>query len=181
MDVADSQLGAGRRHDLHDADGTDLALGVLIELRFLVALRGEHQRIEAVALAVAAKEGKGLLEAFPIRALCRVLELLHLLHRPLQPIFVGALFARNLGVELADDLRQLRPVLVDCPADTAAIAHEHVFVDLELGQDLRPQLRLPVIDDQHVDQTDVGHLHHVLVLEDIGYELEIRFGLAFRS
>jgi hypothetical protein len=37
--VADFHLFPGRRHDLHDADGADMAARRLIDLRFLIALR----------------------------------------------------------------------------------------------------------------------------------------------
>ena len=46
----------GRRHDLHDADRADLALGILIEARLLVALRGHQQVIELVPVAVLPEE-----------------------------------------------------------------------------------------------------------------------------
>ena len=50
VDVADLELGAGRGHDLHHADRADVALRILVERRLLVALRRQHERIEAVLL-----------------------------------------------------------------------------------------------------------------------------------
>src|SRR5689334_11540566 len=37
-----------------------------------------------------------------------------------------------------------------------------------------PQLRFPVVDDQDVDQTSVGHFHHVFVFQGVGNDLENR-------
>src|SRR5678809_1672959 len=55
-DVADLQQPAGRRHDLHDADGTDRAPRVLIELGLLVSLSGHEQVIHLIPVAVLPKE-----------------------------------------------------------------------------------------------------------------------------
>jgi hypothetical protein len=72
-DVAHLHLGAGRWHELHHADGADVAARRLVEPRFLVALRGEHERIERVALAIAAEQREHRLEPLPVRRPSRVL------------------------------------------------------------------------------------------------------------
>ena len=181
MDVANFHLGARLGHELHHANGPGTTVRVLSEPRFLVALRSQHQGVESIAIAVATEQLDDLLEAFPIRAPRRILELLHLSHRRLEPIRVRALLEPDLGDELTDHLSELGPLLVDGPPDAALFAHEHLVVDLELRQDLRPQLGLPVVDDQDVDQAGVRHLHHVLVLEGIGNKLDLYLGLACGS
>src|SRR5215831_1342548 len=55
-DIADLHLGARRRHHLHDPDGPDLALLALVELGLLVALGRQHQRIEAILVAILPEE-----------------------------------------------------------------------------------------------------------------------------
>ena len=65
--------------------------------------------------------------------------------------------------------RELRAVLAQGPADQAAFAHHRAFVELHLRQHRRPHLRLPVVDDDVVEQPDVEHLHHVLVFQLVGH------------
>jgi hypothetical protein len=61
-DVTDFQLGTRGRHHLHDTDGPDAALSVLVELRFLVALRRQHEGIEVVLRAILAEQRERRLE-----------------------------------------------------------------------------------------------------------------------
>ena len=60
-----------RRHDLHDADGADVALGVLVEGRLLEALGREQQRVEAVLRAIFLEQRQGVMEALRIRGRAR--------------------------------------------------------------------------------------------------------------
>ena len=51
-------------------------------------------------------------------------------------------------------------------------------MQLEIGQYLRPQPCLPVVDDHRLQQPRIQHLQHVLVLERVGHEDQIDRRLA---
>ena len=51
-------------------------------------------------------------------------------------------------------------------------------MQLEIGQHLRPQPCLPVVDDHRLQQPRIQHLQHVLVLERVGHEDQIDRRLA---
>ena len=75
-DVADIERARGPGHELHHADRTDRAARVLVEARFLVAERRDHQRIEAVARRVPPKQHDRRLETLPVRLGAHVAQLL---------------------------------------------------------------------------------------------------------
>ena len=61
-DIADLEVARRRGHHLHDADGADRAARVLVEPRFLVALRRHHDPVEGIAVAVFAEQLQGRAE-----------------------------------------------------------------------------------------------------------------------
>ena len=110
-DVADLQLLAGGRHDLHDADGAHRALGVLIELGLLVSLGRHQQEVHLVLVAVLPEQldhrlellalllGGGVLR---VRGVTEVLALDLVAERRSQPVVLH---------ERVEGLGQLRAVL----------------------------------------------------------------------
>ena len=62
VDVADLHLRSRCRHELHDADGTDLARGALVEPGLLVPLRHHQEVVDVVPLPVLPEQLDRLLE-----------------------------------------------------------------------------------------------------------------------
>jgi hypothetical protein len=58
----------------------------LIELRLLVVLRREHQRVEGILLAVRLEQRQGLFKALPLRRAGGVLDLLDVFVVPCQAV-----------------------------------------------------------------------------------------------
>ena len=89
--------------------------------------------------------------------------------------------ARLLGVvrvELGQLGRELRAVLADRPAYLRLRPQHDVLANLHLGQHLGPDLGLPVVDHDRLQQPGIEHLEHVLVLERARQVDELGFGLA---
>lgn len=169
-DVAHAEHGAGGRHHLHHADGTDVAARGLVERRLLESLCGEHQRGEVVALAVLAEQRERRLEAPPLLAGGG-------LAKPLRPLRVArvahvghVLLAREVAVERLDLGGEPRAAVADRPAHARVAAQHDVLADGDLRLRTRPDPGLPVVDDDRPQQAGGDHVHHVLVLERVGRE-----------
>ena len=145
-DVADLQLPAGGRHDLHDADRAHLALGVLIELGFLVPLGRHEQEVHVVPVAVLPEELDDRLELLALGlggGVLRVLGVDEVL--PLDLIPEGR-SQPVLPHERVQGRDQLRAVLADGDGELAAGADGDVLVDRDVREDLLPEFREVVVD-----------------------------------
>jgi len=59
LDVPDLHLRSGLQHELHHADVANVAARALVELRFLIALRGEHGGVGRVPPGATASHAAG--------------------------------------------------------------------------------------------------------------------------
>jgi hypothetical protein len=76
VNVADAESIAGFRHQLHQADGAHPAMGVLIEPGFLIALRLEQERIEAVFARTLPEDFNRIAKTLDVGTLSRAMQLL---------------------------------------------------------------------------------------------------------
>src|SRR6266702_7827400 len=102
LDVPNVEFFPCGLHQLHDADRAYPTLRILIELRFLKPLGGEHQWIEIVLLAILLKIRHRLSETFEFGTLRVVVNLLRTLHVLLEADLRYALLPDELLIEVAD-------------------------------------------------------------------------------
>src|SRR5204863_8274659 len=73
---------------------------------------------------------------------------------------------------------QLRAALTHGPARMPFGTHHEILPYLDLGQDLRPHHRFPIVHHYDLDQARVHHLQDVFVLERIGQRHDLHRRLA---
>ena len=111
---------------------------LLVERRLLVALRGQHQRVEVVLLAVFLEERNRLLEPLVVGVRTRIVQRLDRLHVLLLPIRHDALLLDPVRIEIVQHGGELRAVLADRPAFFRRLPQHDVVVHDELRQHLLP-------------------------------------------
>ena len=167
-DVANAHGLAGRRHQLHDADGPAATAGVLPESRFLVALRDQQERVEGVLVGILVEDLEGVPEALQARVGQRGLQefsvldvLVHQAVAEQRPLAVGAR-------ELTDVRGEFRGALADQPAQLTAGVDRRGLVNTQVGEDPVPQARRVVVNDRRIDQAGTHHFEQVVVGQRLG-------------
>ena len=141
-DVIHAHLAGGGRLDLHDADGSLIAAGVHVEARLLVRLCQEQQPVEIVLAPV-------LLEQQAQRA--RVLDGFELADprdaRRVLRVAADEDVARQRAAparpdEVVEGVLEDGAVLADRPTHRPLCPHREFRMELQPGEDLRPELGL---------------------------------------
>ena len=172
VDVSHVHVLAGGGHHLHDPDRAYRTLGVLVELRLLVALRSHQYPIDVVLIAVFLEVLDQRQELLALLLGCRALHVLGILQVARQELVAG----RGPGLvalrEIIQPRLELRTVLTNRPRDLATSANRDVVVHDDLRKDLLPELRDGVVDDDERNQTGIEHLDQVLIFQCLGSLLE---------
>jgi hypothetical protein len=164
-DVADGELLAGGRHDLHHPDGTHRALGVLVKLGFLVSLRRHQQPVDIVFVTVLLEISNQGEEFLALGLGSGVLHILCAFQVTLQERIPDCSALGVAGQEIVDRRLELRAALAYRPGDVTTAAHRDVVVHRDLGEDLLPEVGLVLVHDDQWDQPGVHHLDEILVLQ----------------
>lgn len=134
LNIADVELLTGARHDLHNANGADVATHRLIKPRFLIPLSGHQQPVNIVAIAIFAKDlhhGQKFTPFFLPRRVFNVAGILQVAqqYRITQPAALAILIDERIKQG-----QQLRAIVTYRPTDITFVAQNNVLMNLNPGK-----------------------------------------------
>ena len=168
LNIADVELLTGARHDLHNANGADVATHRLIKPRFLIPLSGHQQPVNIVAIAIFAKDlhhGQKFTPFFLPRRVFNVAGILQVAqqYRITQPAALAILIDERIKQG-----QQLRAIVTYRPTDITFVAQNNVLMNLNPGEDLFPEQGLVAVDHDQWDQARAEHLYQILIFQRFG-------------